>query len=71
MMSVLSPSKKFRIESDSFLGQKKFLCPSQFNLFTDGSKTDNGVGAGFVIYKNKKEIMAESHRLEDLFCLPG
>ena len=64
---TIAPSKKFRIVSDSLLGQKKFLCSSQFSLYTDSSKTDNGVGAGFAIYRNKKEIMAESHRLED-YC---
>ena len=64
---AIVPSKKFRIVTDSLLGQKKFLCPAQYNIYTDGSKTDSGVGSGFVVYKNNEEILAESHKLED-FC---
>ena len=37
---------------------------SQINVFTDGSKTDTGVGAGYVIMKGKNTVIqAESIRL--------
>ena len=30
--------------------------PSEINIFTDGSKTDEHVGSGYVIYKHTEEI---------------
>ena len=37
----------------------------QINVYTDGSKTDDHVGSGYVIYHNKVEIASKSIRLEE------
>ena len=39
------------------------LGKSDFQLFTDGSKTEHHVGAGMVVMKNSKEIHSEIRRL--------
>ena len=55
--------KKYKINKDSFeKDSKKHLCKSQITVYTDGSKTDYGVGCGFVVYKGNK-IIAED-------CIP-
>lgn len=43
---------------------KQALIPSELNIFTDGSKTKQGVGAGLVIYRHSHMIK------EDSFSLP-
>ena len=43
---------------------KQALTPSEINIFTDGSKTKQGVGAGLAIYKQGQLIK------EDSFSLP-
>ena len=55
----------FRVNTDSLKGGKKHLRPSQFNLFTDGSRTRDGVGSGVVLYKHQTCIREESYRLPD------
>ena len=37
--------------------------PSEYTVYTDGSKTDNGTGAGFVIYKKRERIHTNSFSL--------
>lgn len=38
---------------------------SQVNILTDGSKTDEHVGSGYVMYYNNNEIAFESIRLSE------
>ena len=38
---------------------------SQVNIYTDGSKTDDHVGSGYVIYHKNEEIATDSKRLAD------
>ena len=63
---VVSPMALYRVVTDSFKGNKKFLTESQINIYTDGSKTEKGVGAGFVITKNKLELKIGEIRLDDI-----
>ena len=49
----------------SFSGQKKFLTKSEMTIYTDGSKTENGVGADIVIYYKSNRIYKESFKLPD------
>ena len=47
--TVCVGARLFRVVTDSFSGESKFLTPAQFNIFTDGSKTSNGIGSGIAI----------------------
>ena len=38
---------------------------AETTIYTDGSKTDQGVGAGFVIYHKNRRIHAESIHMPD------
>ena len=58
--------KEFTINEDSFKS-KTFPIQSQVNIYTDGSKTTDHVGCGFVIYKGRYEISSNSVRLPD-YC---
>ena len=42
-----------RINTDSFDGNPKHIQMAETTIYTDGSKTDHGVGAGFVMYHIK------------------
>ena len=55
----------FRINRDSFTGEAKHRKLSQYNVYTDGSRSEGQTGAGLVIYKGKNEISAKSYRLPD------
>ena len=61
----VSPLKLFRVVTDSFAGDRKFLTRSQFNVYSDGSKTASGVGAGFTIIRNQKEILSGETKLNE------
>ena len=63
--SEMKWSTGFRIDHDSFSGHSKHLTPTQYNIFTDGSRLDGQSGTGFAIYKGKKEIHTEAKRLPD------
>ena len=54
--SALNLNNKFTVNTDSFNNYTKHLMHSQLNVYTDGSKTDIGTGAGFVIYDKQKLI---------------
>ena len=43
-------NRGFVVRTDSFLGGPEFLVLSDFNVFTDGSKSDFGVGSAFRIF---------------------
>ena len=45
----VAPQSEYRVATDSFDGSNKFLQHSQVNIYTDGSKSDTGTGAGVVI----------------------
>ena len=48
------------INTESFDGKPKHKQKAETTIYTDGSKTDYGVGAGFVIYHKNQRIHAES-----------
>ena len=56
--------RSFRVHLESF---KNLSHPvmTQVNVFTDGSKIEQHVGSGFVIYANNEEIATDSIRLAD------
>ena len=59
----------FRVNTDSFDGTQKHLCPAHFNVFTDGSKTGEGVGAGFAVYKKSVVVEEMSVPLPDYYTV--
>ena len=64
-IKAVSPMKLFRVVVDSFTGDKKYLNQSQYNIYSDGSKTATGVGAGFTILRNGLEILTGEVKLLD------
>ena len=54
-----------RINPDSFDGNPRHIQKAETTIYTDGSKTDHGVGAGFVIYHKNRRIHAESIHMSD------
>ena len=58
--------KQYKVNMESFSGSKKFITPSEVTVYTDGSKTENGVGSGFVVYHKNKRIQVKSTRISDL-----
>ena len=48
-----------KINTDSFDGKPKHIQKAETTIYTDGSKTNHGFGAGFVIYHKNKRIHAE------------
>ena len=50
---------------DSFDGKPKHFQKTETTIYTDGSKTNSGVGAGFVIYHKNKRVNAESIHMSD------
>ena len=54
-----------RINTDSFDGNPKHIQKAETTIYTDGSKTDHGVGAGFVIYHKNQRIHTESIHMPD------
>ena len=57
--------KCYHIMTSSFITNRTSIKPSEFTIYTDGSKTDNGTGAGFVIYHKCDRIHTESISLPD------
>ena len=55
----------FKINRDSFSGHAKHRIHTQFNIYTDGSKQDGGVGSGFVIYNRNKPTFENFYKLPD------
>ena len=62
---VNSWGQGFKINWDSFDGQAKHRQPSQYNVYTDGSRLDNQTGSGMVIYKGGTVVTERSFRLPD------
>ena len=57
--------KNYHVILTSFNNNLQTIKPSEYNIYTDGSKTSNGVGAGFVMYHKKTRIHTESISLPD------
>ena len=57
-------NNKFTVNLTSFLNIGHPL-PAQISIYTDGSKTEDHVGSGYVIYKEGIEIHANSTRLAE------
>lgn len=55
----------FNVNLESMQGQSKYRTMSQYNIYTDGSKLDGKVGAGFAIYRGREEIANGNSRLHD------
>ena len=55
----------YKINRDSFDGKAKHRKPTQYNVYTDGSKLDGKSGAGVVVFKGQREVQADSYRLPD------
>ena len=64
-LTILGPDLHTVINTDSFDGNPKHIQKAETTIYTDGSKTDHGVGAGFVIYHKNKRIHAESIHMPD------
>ena len=59
------PFTNFTVATDSFSGESKYLCPSQLNIFTDGSKLNNKVGSGVHVTSQGSSLLDLSFRLPD------
>ena len=49
-------NKRYHVILSSFKLNRTSVTPSEYTIYTDGSKTENGVGAGFVIYNKRERI---------------
>jgi ribonuclease HI len=58
-------NNKFNVNLRSLSGEKKYLTPFQYNIYTDGSKTKDGVGFGYQIYKYKTKLGSGYGKLQD------
>ena len=54
-----------RINIESFDGKTVHIQKAETTIYTDGSKTEYGVGAGFIIYHKNKRIHTESIHVPD------
>ena len=52
-----SPDFAYVVVKESFTGENEYQEPSQFNVFTDGSKMEGRTGSGFQIRQGQTEIM--------------
>ena len=56
-------NKRYHVILSSFIYNRTSIKPSEYTVYTDGSKTENGVGAGFIIYNKRERIHTESFSL--------
>ena len=68
---ALSPARMYRVVTDSLDKDTKYLSRSQINIYTDGSRTEEGVGAGYIIYKGKNIRCFRSAELEGALRVPS
>ena len=59
------PLTRYQVILDSFSGTSKYLSPSQLNVYTDGSKYHDKVGAGVYITNAGRVLAKLSYRLPD------
>ena len=57
--------KSYYVNLDSFDGSKKHRKHSEYTAYTNGSKTEHGTGAGYVVYHKNRVITYESIKLND------
>ena len=57
--------KLYHVILSSFETNTIKIKPSKYTIYTDGSKTENGAGAGYVVYYKRKRIQTESISLPD------
>ena len=57
--------RNYHVILSSFTTNRKSIKPAEINIYTDGSKTDNGTGAGFVVYHKNIRTHIESISLPD------
>ena len=58
-------NKAYHVILTSFSANRDRIKPSEYTIYTDGSKTNNGVGAGYVVYYKKERIQTESISLTE------
>ena len=56
-------NKQINFNLDSFSGAKKHIMKAEVTIYTDGSKTKDGVGAGIVVYYKNTRIFTDSFKL--------
>ena len=64
-VTLAMPLIRYTVDTDSFSGDSKYLSPSQYNVFTDGSKLNSKVGAGVFITTDNQPLYSHSFRLPD------
>ena len=57
--------KQYNVYMNSFDGKSKHIKPSEITAYTDGSKTDNGVGAAYVVCSEGKRSYINSIRISN------
>ena len=62
--------RKYRVDLHSMEGGTKHLIKSQTTIYTDGSKTKQGVGSGFVVYY-KNQLIHSDHTTCLLYTSPS
>ena len=63
-MKGTETTRQYNVDLES-LNDKTLPTQTQINIYTDGSRTYNHVGAGYVIYDQSTEIAAKSIRLSE------
>ena len=58
-------SKRYHVILSSFETNTLKIRPSQYTIYTDGSKTENGTGSGYAVYYKRDRIQTESISLHD------
>ena len=57
--------KTYNVNLESLKGGKKHLRHSEYTIYTDGSKKQEGTGGGFVVYNYNKQIHTQSFKMQD------
>lgn len=60
-----APERKFTLDCNSFVNMEECQTPAATNVYTDGSKKDDKVGAGIYIFQDDVTVAAESFRISD------
>ena len=55
--------KRYHVVLISFQNNNATIKHAEYSIYTDGSKTENGVGSGFVVYHKNERIQMESFSL--------
>ena len=62
-LCAVNPLPTFRMVRESFTGHPKLRRPSQITIFTDGSRMQDHVGTGYVLYEGTMEYDTGSYSL--------